>query len=369
MIETSQLPAQRSRRLVDQVSSLRVALAQDGIDVTDMSRAGSLEQGLAEVADIEATSNDYGSERPVELVRLEGPIVARAIVPAAPGVSRFRYFLDGTQKSIPVGRIGLDPIVVALSAAGILARDEGGQPRLLGNTLRVNQTWIVPQQAATFATRRLTEELARNGITAIDPFVASNGQPIDAEPGDYARTLRIAFDLAGELRANEERALIDFWTTDLIHESPDEWLVIDGPRRDDPPRAVGLVKSLGTQHLRHDEAVALFNMPSGHRTSAFRFVHSSDDQDSTYGSGKTMWFMRLWSATGMDARHSLVRIDAPNSIASTEQIDEISSWILAERLPRATEDPRWPTLLYPIHYLERILKRRLSTLTTGWPSA
>jgi hypothetical protein len=70
----------------------------------------------------------------------------------------------------------------------------------------------------------------------------------------------------------------------------------------------------------------------------------------------------------MDARHSLVRIETSNDIVTSDQIDEISSWILAERLPRATDDPRWPTLLYPIHYLERILKRRLAALTTGWPS-
>jgi hypothetical protein len=82
-----------------------------------------------------------------------------------------------------------------------------------------------------------------------------------------------------------------------------------------------------------------------------------------------MWYMRLWSAHGMDARHSLVRIETANAVSSTEQIDEISGWILAERLPRATGDPRWPTLLYPISYLERILKRRLAEITAGWPSA
>ena len=78
--------------------------------------------------------------------------------------------------------------------------------------------------------------------------------------------------------------------------------------------------------------------------------------------------MRLWDASGMDARHSLIRIETAHDVDTSQQIDQISRWISAERLPRPTDDPRWPTLLYPIHYLERILKRRLVEFTTGWPS-
>ena len=82
-----------------------------------------------------------------------------------------------------------------------------------------------------------------------------------------------------------------------------------------------------------------------------------------------MWYIRLWDADGMDARHSLVRVEAHAELVTTEQIDEISSWILAERTPRATGDARWATLLYPVHLLERMLKRRLDADTRGWPGA
>ena len=81
-----------------------------------------------------------------------------------------------------------------------------------------------------------------------------------------------------------------------------------------------------------------------------------------------MWYMRLWDASGLDARHSLVRVEVAHDVCTTEEIDEISGWLLAERIPRAKNDPRWPTLLYPIHYLEQVLKRRLASVTTGWPS-
>ena len=71
----------------------------------------------------------------------------------------------------------------------------------------------------------------------------------------------------------------------------------------------------------------------------------------------------------MDARHALVRVEAPRTDCTTEEIDRISGWILAERTPRATGDSRWATLLYPVHLLERILKRRLDADTRGWPGA
>jgi hypothetical protein len=340
--------AVRPIRLIDQVSTIRLALTKSGVQLTDMSRAGSLEQGLADVADLDHAT-ESAAAGPVAIVRLEGPILARQIAPAPPGASRFRYFLDGSQKSIPVGRIDLDPIVVALSASGILVRDDTGQPRLIGESLRVNQNWIIPLDSGNLATRSLIDEITGIGGTIHDPFHTLDGNPLGFESGNYARTLRSAFDLAGRLRAREELALINLWTTHLACEDPESWLVIDGPLRGDTSRAVGLVKSLQTQQLAAEEAVALFNLPPGNRTSAFRYVNSTSTDDATGGSGKTMWYMRLWSAIGMDARHSLVRIETTNDITTSDQIDEISSWILAERLPRRpTIRVADPSLSYPL---------------------
>lgn len=357
--------AAHSQRLIDQVTGVRLAMAQAGVHLTDMSRAGSLEQGLADQIDLDHASEQADSHGPVDIVRLEGTIRALPVPRAQASASRFRYFLDGSQKSIPVGRIDLDPVVVAFCAAGVLSRDDLGQPRLMGDTLQVNQAWIVPRESGNGATQTLIEELEAMQAAVHDPCRTLDGTPIDVEAGNYARMLRLAFDLAGKLRAREEQVLIHDWATRIAPDDPESWLVIDGPLRGDAPRAVGLVKALHTQQLREQEAVALFNLPPGHRTSAFRYAASSGDHD---GHGKTMWYMRFWPAEGRDARHSLVRIETANDVDSAEQIDEISSWLMAERLPRATDDPRWPTLIYPIHYLERILKRRLAALTTGWPS-
>ena len=42
---------------------------------------------------------------------------------------------------------------------------------------------------------------------------------------------------------------------------------------------------------------------------------------------------------------------------------------IREIQPRATNDDRWPTLLYPIHIAERILKVKLERALLGVPAA
>src|SRR5690606_9756018 len=103
----------------------------------------------------------------------------------------------------------------------------------------------------------------------------------------------------------------------------------------------------------------VFNLPAGHRTTAYRLTER--------GRTRTHWYQRMWPGTGLDARHSLIRIEASGDMADNEEIDEIASWLMAERVPRPTSDSRWPTLLYPVHLLERMLKRRIAQITAGWP--
>ncbi len=357
------------RRLIDQVNHLKSTLARDQFLITDMSRAGSLETGIG--ADSSGDPMADAERHPVEIVRLEGQIAARAIEADTVATSRFRYFLDGTQKTMPVCRVGLVPVVAALSAVGVLFRDTSGQPALMGDLLRVNQTWIVPRDPGNTDLDAMIDHLERSGETVLDPFSGEVASTSNAHEfaGDYGRSLAHAFDLAGRIRGEWEREVFDLWRHSVSPAHPDDWIVVDGRLRNNTPNAVGIVKDLQTQHLDGTEAIALFDLPKGFRTTAFRYASASDQPDRLPSEGRTMWYMRLWGATGMDARHSLVRIEAPHDVATSEQIDDISRWILAERLPRATEDPRWPTLLYPIYYLERILKRRLANITVGWPSA
>jgi len=361
-------------RLVDQVNELKLSMSRQRILVTDMSRAGTLESGIG--TDAHGEVGTEAIDAPIVLDRLEGKIAGRKLEAAQAGASRFRYFLDGCQKTIPICRIGITPVVVALSAVGILQRGPGGQGSLLSGTLHVNQTWIAPRETGHPDLDRLIQEIADRGGSVIDPFVDRGGLRVDnyiALSGNYAKMLSYAFDMAGRIRGQQEEDILETWQATDAMDHPDDWIVVDGRLRSGVKNGVGLVKELQTQHLVGDEALALFDLPQGYRTSAFRYISSSRQSDPRGGTdtseNRTMWYMRFWNATGMDARHSLVRIEAPHHIESTEQIDELSGWILSERLPRATDDPRWPTMLYPIYYLERILKRRLAQITAGWPSA
>ncbi len=50
-----------------------------------------------------------------------------------------------------------------------------------------------------------------------------------------------------------------------------------------------------------------------------------------------------------------MRVEAPRD-TPPETVDEITRWVLAERAPLAKPDPRWPAMIYPIHYVEKLLK-------------
>ena len=353
------------------VGRIQGMLDRERIGANDMSRSGSLELGIGGGGVIEDPSR-LPSVWPLTIERIEGRIAARAVAQAMPGASRFRYFLDGSQQTLPVWRIGLVPIVVGLIAVGILERDDAGAPWLAGETFGSKQSWIFPLETGRPDLKRLAEILNHFGDLH-DPLYDRHGRRFEHYEflaGHYGKLVYNSRDLANRLRAEQEDHLLTHWRRDISPLASDAWIAVDGRLSENVPNAVGLVKDLQTQHLVGDEAETLFNLPQGHRTTAFRYVSNTDtsDEAGTVSEGRTMWYMRLWDASGMDARHSLVRVEVAHEVCTTEQIDEISGWLLAERIPRARNDPRWPTLLYPIHYLELILKRHLASLTAGWPS-
>lgn len=356
------------RNIRDEMTNLQRRLERAAIASVDMSRSGALELAIGGGP----LDNPYRLPDvwPLRLERIEGPIRARQLLAAAPGTSRFTHFLDGSQRTLPVWRIGLVPIVVALTAAGVLQRNERGQGTVVSGALRMERHWIFPTQTGLPELTTLIE-LIGNDDAIVDPLIDRKGEPVEHYhhlAGHYGKLLVASQEQAGRIRARIERELLLEWADGAPGRSPDDWLVVDGRLHDNVPNAVGLVKDLQTQHLVGDEARALFDLPQGCRTTAFRYVRNTEEDMQPESQGRTMWYMRFWDAAGLDARHSLVRIEAAHDVSTTEEIDELSSWLLAERIPRATNDPRWPTLLYPIHLLESILKRRLASISAGWPS-
>ena len=354
------------------VARLHERLARDGVPFADMRRAETLELQLAGVPDLGRAS---GATRVAEIERLEGPIVARPVPSLPPSASRLRYFLDGTQRTFPVWRFGLIPVTATIAAAAILVRDPAGNPTVAPGTLRLRHALLVPRRAEVPAVAGLVRAAEHSGMEVVDPLDTIEDDDLYAAIiGDYGRMVEVAYVRARNIRARLEKALLIDWVNDPARADDEGWIVVDGRLPVAAPRALGLVKQFGERHLAGTEAEALLGLQPGHRTSAFRprdefwDVADPSDEDAIIRRNEfALWYLRLWDASGLDARHALVRIEACLDAVDSTQIDELSAWLMAERTPRATADARWATLLYPVHFLERILKRRLEADTYGWP--
>lgn len=338
---------------------------REGLVVANSRFASALELSLS------GGSLDSGTGRLAGEIAVErfedDPIVSRS-VPKPESASRLRYFLDGAQFTYPVYRVQHIPIYRTISAAAILHRDDRGEASILPGSLRVFRAWIMP-------TRQIPEQLSRVqaifesfGERVLDPLAQL------AAPENYYRSLldygeieRASFRAAGNARADIERDLLNWWQRS---NRADGWIVVDGALRAPIENAVGLVKSITYQHLTGEESIHLFGLRPGHRTSAFlpetRRVRG---QVGSNDAERMLWYLRMRDAEGHDARYGLVRIEVTGEQRDTELIDQLSGWLLDERAPRATSDERSDTLLYPIHLLERMLKRHIASETRGWPGA
>jgi hypothetical protein len=298
---------------------------------------------------------------PIAIVRFEDDPVRSRPVPQPSSPSGFRYFLDGVQRTLMGYLIDGVPILTCISAAAILERAPDGSFDLMPGSLRYDHHWIVPRASGRPMLDRAAAAIEGAGGRIADPLDQLREQPerYQAELDDYAGMVEHAFQCGSKLREETEIELLEDWQG-LAEPG---WIVVDGALRRPVPQAVGLVKSFTRQYLTGPEANALFRLQPKHRTSAFR------TQDKWRQGAWTCWYQRFWDAAGRDVRHSLVRIETASGIGGTAEIDQIAGWLLTERLPRATADERWATLLYPIHLLERILKRRIDAETRGWPVA
>ena len=336
-------------------------LADDRLVVTDMSRAGSLELDPPLRLGPGGVDHAHGGFR-----RLEGAIVGRP-VPRHEQTTPVRYFLDGSQKTLPVWRVGTMPIVVSVTAAGILRRDDPSTISLCDRTLVDQVQWIMPMYTGNPTLDRIVEALHMMGQRVTDPLDEVHQEDpaaYDRQVSVYAHVLERSLSAAKVHRERIEAAILSRWWSEISPRDPEGWIVVDGRLRNDIPLAVGLVKDVQAQHLFGEEAVALYDLPVGHRTGAYTLT----DADRHAQWVRAMWYLRMQNATGQDARHGLIRLESSAILADQDHAHPITSWMQAQRAPPATPPSRWATLLYPIHLLERMLKRRIQTITAGWPA-
>ena len=272
-----------------------------------------------------------------ELVE-ERALAAHPVAPAAPPA--VVSFLDGIQLWQVTHYDGVCPIVRAYVAAATRRR---GADRRLVTTSQAAREWLLTCTAALRPGVRAA--LALSGLELVDIAAEEAGQP-----GRALEATRRAVDAA---RVALEKAVAERCAAAL---GPDEWLVVDGLLSESGvlaahPRTLGVVKSHGAQYFEGEELERALTLPAGYRTSVFR--PRGRPSHEVYS-----WYLRLWPWEGNDLLFGLIRVEARAHAATLGLAPAASGWLVGERAPVSTPDPRWDRLLYPLHDVETYLRSR-----------
>ena len=283
------------------------------------------------------------------------------------GTSKLCYFLDGVQSSREIGRIGMAPVVVATVAAAIINRCHRRFSRMPMETPTVVQAVILPRSAGDESIEALWQLLLEAGFSELgaEEVPSSSYLVLDSaefmgeelDPSDYVGMRERASVRVRAIRERLESGMLRSWELDdRTLEDPDAWIAVDGQLkeiRESNRRAVGLIKSVARPEFVGKDVGMLLDLEPGMRTTSF----VPDWQlRRAPGEHRTSWYLRVWPRQpGADALGSLMRVEAPRD-TPPETVDEITRWVLAERAPLAKPDPRWPAMIYPIHYVEKLLK-------------
>ena len=284
------------------------------------------------------------------------------------GISKLCYFLDGVQSSREIGRIGMAPVVVATVAAAIVNRCDRRFSRMpLGDPPTVVQAVILPRSAGNESIEALWQLLLEAGFSGLGPEEVPSSPYLvldsaefmgeELDPSDYVGMRDRARVRVRAIRERLEGGMLRNWETDdRTLEDADAWIAVDGQLkeiRESNRRAVGLIKSVARPEFVGKDVGMLLDLEPGMRTTSF----VPDWQlRRDPGERRTSWYLRVWPRQpGADALGSLMRVEAPRD-TPPETVDEITRWVLAERAPLAKPDPRWPAMIYPIHYVEKLLK-------------
>lgn len=300
--------------------ALRQALADRGVTVASI------------VPPANAGREEDATIRPARLVE-SGELAWRAVGDATP-CDEPTAFLDGTQRTLYSGYLGVTPIVLVEIAAAVRER--------VGRELR---TVIVER-------RKLA--VGRGGVLdAIADLLAKDGyEPLllaDEEPAHPIGDRAIA-----SVAVNRARAELEVLVGTRFREGSAAWLIVDGTLTASAawasdPRMVSVAKSHASLPFEGDTLVRYLRLPAAHRTSIFAPA-------SREGAAVRAWALRLWPWEDRDLFFGFVRVEVAPANGTTAIADRISQWLLAERAPISTPDPRWDRLLYGIHAVEEYLR-------------
>jgi hypothetical protein len=225
------------------------------------------------------------------------------------------------------------PLVGAVVAAAVRVRTDGR----FRTVVREEQRLLVGRQEALSAIGSRTD---------FEPLVL----PSDDECHPHGE-LEVAHRAIDATRAGLERLAGERFRRDHAG-----WLILDGVLPDTEqwardPHAIGVSKSHSTLPFAGVELERYLTVPAGSRTSVF-------EPATGRATPVHSWGLRLWPRDGKDLLHGLVRVEVSAEAGMAGRADEISRWILAERVPLSRPDPRWDRLLYGVTAVQRHLGAR-----------
>ena len=241
-------------------------------------------------------------------------------------------FLDGTQRYEVMAYAGASPVVVAEIAAAVLERRD--------RQLHVAE---VARRRLVIARPQVLEQLE----PAIEGHVAVTLP--EQGPAHPVRDFQLA-----RREVDAARGRLEVEVGHRYRSASGAWLVIDGSLAESPqwtadPRMIGVAKSHATLPFSDADLEQYLRLPAGCRSPVFQ--PAGNEIAPVYS-----WALRLWPWEGKDLLHGLIRIEAAATLDTLAQADQLSRWLLAERSPVSTPDPRWDRLLYGIRAVEEYLR-------------
>lgn len=270
--------------------------------------------------------------------------------PQDSATSGFRFFLDGVQYSHLIAYVDNVPLVHHLSAAAILRRDPETRELHLWRWTGIRECVLAPAACVD------VDGLAGMGVPVED---TTDETP---DPQQETMALRaLAHSKSQRLRRHAEARLVQEW----MDSGEEGWLMVDGslmllPGVRPEGRVAGVVKSLQAQYFDGEVQRDILSLPEGHRTTAFQLPRGSKVEDEPPDARRAFsWYVRIRAAHHREAEFGLLRVEIPPDWSILARADEISRWLIAERAPLSTPDPRWANLLYPVHACELYLRSAL----------
>jgi hypothetical protein len=297
---------------------LRRALAQRGLTVASW------------VPDASTGRSADLSVRPARLLE-DDRLTWHAVGPAEPW-SEPVAFLDGIQHLETVAYAGATPLFIAEIAAAVRERHE--------------------RRLVTALVERRVLALGRPSALAAAAAALGELHPVELPDDADSHPLidrRAAAEAVDRARGDLEVAVGSRWRA-----TGTAWLVLDGSLAESPawaedPRMVGVMKSHATLPFSGPDLERYLRLPPGQRSSLFAPA-------SRRLAPVRSWGLRLWPWEGKDLFHGLVRVEVAPANGTPARADELSRWLLAERAPVSTPDPRWDRLLYGVHGVGEYLR-------------